>query len=492
MKRNKLIKVLGPLLILVLTLPIFLLAACGQASTTTNTTSETSTSSITSISTGTTTSTMVMPSTTLPPIVTINIVPPTMAAQVTVNLPAFDYSHQYVVFTWNDLGMHCANPSYDTAVLLPPYNNLWAQVVKRGNPPQVVTLGINVEYEVVDNTYSYGKGQYAGFWDNIQKLFGASLQKNTGLNLDDPNVHNSMKGTMAVKSDHFVAFGIPLTPYYDNGGWNPYQIGHVTVKDSGGNVLAETYSTIPISDEIACAKCHGTNAFQDILQKHDALNGTKLTSQEPVLCDACHGDPALGKPDPGPFHYLSDHIHGFHSTVNPQPACYDCHPGQTTQCSRSLAHTATDGNCTTCHGDLANVSSSIDGGRTPWATEPKCATCHSGVAEVDTQTALYRNATGHGGVYCASCHGSPHAMVPTSLQSDSFQPLEYQGKAMTISDCRVCHRSSRGGGEGGETGEFTEVHGGSNPQVQNACFICHTSLSSDATKWPHMFQWKAR
>ena len=37
----------------------------------------------------------------------------------------------YVVFAWNDLGMHCANPTYDKAVLLPPYNTLWVQVVKR-------------------------------------------------------------------------------------------------------------------------------------------------------------------------------------------------------------------------------------------------------------------------------------------------------------------------------------------------------------------------
>ena len=51
----------------------------------------------------------------------------------------------YIVVAWNDLGMHCLNPSYDTAVILPPYNMIWAQVIKRGIPPKIVTTGITVE-----------------------------------------------------------------------------------------------------------------------------------------------------------------------------------------------------------------------------------------------------------------------------------------------------------------------------------------------------------
>ena len=51
-------------------------------------------------------------------------------------------SGEYAVFAWNDLGMHCLNPSYDKLVILPPYNNVLVQVVKRGNPPTIVTTGI--------------------------------------------------------------------------------------------------------------------------------------------------------------------------------------------------------------------------------------------------------------------------------------------------------------------------------------------------------------
>ena len=379
-----------------------------------------------------------------------------------INFTASDY----VVFGWNDLGMHCANPTYDTAVLLPPYNNLWVQVIKRGNPPQIVTQGITVDYGFVNNTYSYGKGKFAQFWDNVKELFGVNLEKNKGLNLSDPNLHNGLSGTMVVNKDHFEAIGIPLTPIDDFNNWNPYQVASFTVKDSNGKVLAQTKTMAPISDEINCAKCHGSDAFNDILQKHDKLNGTNLQNQKPVLCASCHGDPALGKPNAGQDHYLSDRIHGFHGQLASPPNCYDCHPGTVTQCSRSTAHTAADGNCTTCHGDLKNISASIGQGRVPWVNEPKCVTCHAGVAEVDTGSTLYRNDTGHGGMYCASCHSSPHAIVPTSQLADNYQALQYQGKALPIGDCAVCHRTSKGGGNG-NLGEYMEAHGGTNPERPN-------------------------
>lgn len=33
-------------------------------------------------------------------------------------------SSNYILVAWNDLGMHCLNPTYDTAVILPPYNTV--------------------------------------------------------------------------------------------------------------------------------------------------------------------------------------------------------------------------------------------------------------------------------------------------------------------------------------------------------------------------------
>ncbi len=391
----------------------------------------------------------------------------------------------YVVFAWNDLGMHCLNPSYDTAVILPPYNTLMAQVVKRAENPEIVKSGIRVEYRVINNTYSYGKRKYSGFWDHAVSLFGrifgfSSLPQNTGL------MGNSLSGEMVLEGDHYIAKGIPVTPVDDNNQWNPYQVAEVVVKDLAGNVLIKTEATVPTSDEINCGKCHGANAFNDILVKHDAMHGTNLVNSEPVLCSSCHGDPALGGTSAG-VKYLSEAIHSSHA--NRQGiTCYDCHPGNTTKCSRSLAHTATDGNCTTCHGSMSEVASSITTGRTPWSGEPQCATCHTNVSGVNTGMELYRNSRGHGNMYCTACHGSPHAMVPSRENSDNYQAIQYMGKAKTIGSCGVCHSSSRGGGS---PSDFTEVHAGLNPEHQSACNVCHTSVpANDGSGWPHAFQWK--
>jgi hypothetical protein len=405
----------------------------------------------------------------------------------------------YVVFAWNDLGMHCLNPSYDTAVILPPYNTVWAQVIKRGNPPQLITSGVTVSYRMIMNTTSQ-KGLFAQFWTYGKQLFGVAPAVNYGLNLDDPTVSNSLSGTMLAKTDHFQVSGIPLTPVNDGNTWTPYQLAEITVKDgTTGAVLAQTRATVPTSHEINCAKCHGNSSdqavvFNDILVKHDAAQGTNLRNSKPVLCASCHGSPALGQTGPGTANkYLSQAIHGFHGNLASPPNCYDCHPGALTQCSRSTKHTAADGNCITCHGTLTNVAATItSGARIPWTNEPKCVTCHASgikgtaILGVDTSTTLYRKATDHGGMYCAGCHGSPHAMTPTNQATDNYQSIQYQGKAMTIGDCRVCHNTSRGGGN-----DFADEHGNGN---LSACNVCHTGFANAANtaSWPHQFQWKSR
>lgn len=398
---------------------------------------------------------------------------------------------EFVVLAWNDLGMHCLNPTYDTAVILPPYNTVWAQVIQRGNNPKIVTSGITVEYRIINNTFSDGKtyppfgSDYGQFWTHVVDLFGVNLTPNTGLNLVDATLNNGLSGTMVPSGDHFEVDGIPLTPVSDTGIWNPYQVAEITVKNSTGTVLAKTLATVPTSDEIRCNKCHGTDAFLDVLNKHDADQGTTLAASTPVLCASCHGSPVLGTVGPGVM-YLSQAIHGFHA--NQGASCYDCHPGTTTRCNRSLAHTAPNGNCTSCHGSMADMAASIaSGAKVPWMNEPKCADCHYGVAEVDNGEVLYRNSKGHGGVYCSGCHGSPHAMIPSSEASDNYQAIQYQGKALSLGSCAACHSNSRGEG----ASEFLEEHGGAhNP---SACAICHTAFTSAKTiDWPHQYQWRAR
>jgi hypothetical protein len=109
---------------------------------------------------------------------------------------------------------------------------------------------------------------------------------------------------------------------------------------------------------------------------------------------------------------------------------------------------------------------------------------------VATASVLYRDASGHGGVYCAACHGSPHAMYPSSVGTDNYQALQYQnfsGKVKTIGSCGTCHDSSRGEDP---NEEFSEAHGGSSPERKIGCHACHTVVPATTSDWPHSYQWK--
>lgn len=315
-----------------------------------------------------------------------------------------------------------------------------------------------------------------------------------------PTIHHGLAGTMVPTGTKFLASGIPVTPLDDSLAWNPYQVAEVTVFDGSGNELARTRTTIPTSEEFSCQVCHRSAASpgapeEPYLQLHDEENGTNLVARtQPFLCASagCHVSPALGQTGGGGVPYLSQVIHSFHGHLDPgdQPTCYECHPGPNTECNRSLRHTAADGNCATCHGSLATVGDSILAGRVPWVDEPDCSACHLGSAipEVDTGAARYRDALGHGGLGCPACHSSPHAMVPSREASDNYQAIQYQGVAVTLGSCAVCHESSRGDG----LEDFAEEHGGTNPGRRTACHTCHTAVPATPTLWPHGFKWQAR
>jgi len=411
-----------------------------------------------------------------------------------VEIPAASMS--YIVLAWSAEGMHFLNSTYDAGVLSVPYNTLRAQVIKRGDPPQIVTTGVTVEYSIVGNASSYGKTttdtvrNFSQFWDNSSTLFGLALAPNTGLNFVDPDVHNGLTGAMLLKDTHFQADGIPVVPLNDSLTWDPYQVAEVVVKDSStGAELARTRATVETSDEMNCAKCHGQTIndteIGSVLQEHDDHEETTfVTAGAPVLCASCHDSLALGRTG-STSEKLSYAIHIFH--YNQSIACYDCHPGTTTLANRSKSHTGTDGKCTNCHGTLTGLAGQIAGGRVPWATEPKCVDCHTFVAEVDTGTALYRDGVGHGGLSCPACHGPAHAQVPSTKDSDNAQALQYQNKALAVGSCRVCHENSKGGGLNG----VVTAHGGAQ---QTACNVCHTGpiTTTNPYNFPHRFETRLR
>ena len=203
----------------------------------------------------------------------------------------------YVVLAWNDLGMHCYNRDFTDLAVLPPYNNLHAQVIRVADRPQVVTTGITVTYVFTDNTTSASK---SNFWDFEEKLFGVKLQKDIGLK------GKSLAGTMDLSGNQFIAEGIPLTEFTDSDPTHPqpFQLATVIVKDvATGKELARTVTVAPVSTEMHCDNCHarGEGASTgkvetNILAAHDEENGTNLMSQRPVLCASCHSSNALGAP----------------------------------------------------------------------------------------------------------------------------------------------------------------------------------------------------
>jgi hypothetical protein len=361
-------------------------------------------------------------------------------------------SQEYVVIGWNDLGMHCISPSFKEMAILPPFNNLWVQVIRRGDPPKVVTSNIALEYSVLKNTTVAGK---TDFWQYVRQLFGVNLSEGVGL------TGNRLFGTMRLVGDHFEATGIPVLPYDDAMNWNPYQIAIIKLKNSLGTVLKTTRVVLPVSDELNCAMCHATGADAsanygintptlegNILTIHDIISQTDLMAQTPVLCASCHASNALGMSGDPNRRSLSEAIHWKHSTLlslgyTDLPGCYDCHPGAKTRCMRTgiggMGYSGTDPSCPSCHGDLAQVAGSISQGRQPWLQEPSCEQCHG--LNMTTGQDLYRHSKGHGNIYCTACHNSPHSWWPSKLLVDNDQPLTLQGSPTSIRNCLVCHQT---------------------------------------------------
>lgn len=333
----------------------------------------------------------------------------------------------YVVLGWNDLGMHCMNAEFSTLCILPPYNNLWAVVIKRGDPPELISSGVRLGYRFPDNTDSAGK---VNFWDYDFALFGVDLSPNVGL------AGKGLSGSMDWNGTAWEAPGVPVTPFEDSNPTieDPYQLAEVTLKDLEENLLDTTTFVVPVSTEIHCDNCHRYPTNINILKKHDEENGTNLQNEKPVLCARCHASNALGTTGNPELPNLSLAIHKYHGEeIGRDMNCYQCHPGSKTQCLRGAMHLAGKW-CTDCHGDMYAVGSE---NRDPWLDEPRCAACHPGQPEETGK--LYRHSRGHGGIYCEACHNSTHAELPTAVANDSVQAMRVQGQATFIKNCTVCH-----------------------------------------------------
>jgi hypothetical protein len=282
------------------------------------------------------------------------------------------------------------------------------------------------------------------------------------------------------------------------GNRNPYLTGEFKVyEQSSGALLASTTATIPVSFG-GCCSCHlqltadngldpnPDNSFALMGQLHERDSGINFALLDPdgdgvtgpVRCSVCHWDPAMGESsppggyvDPGTGASLpvsqysfSDVLHRWHaenSTVlsyNPDLAtdCYECHPSNQVMCYRGHHTNKTIGQdnhdvwCTDCHGDL---NQRIAEGQlaNPWseATLPMCQDCHSATGENGTLqhtfggSFLKSMSHKNDAILCSTCHGSPHALNPSTLAKDNAQNLALQGLPNPIGKCSTCHTNKK-------------------------------------------------
>jgi hypothetical protein len=343
----------------------------------------------------------------------------------------------HIVLANNDLGMHCMNQTHANFSVLPPYNNLQAQVIQRGHantPPLLITSGVTLEYSFPGNTYSVGK---TDFWTYAFDLFGVNLPPNVGL------TGKTLNDVFDLDGDRFAAVGIPLTPFMDAAPTVevPYQVAQVILRDQGGNELARAYPVAPVSVELSCVStgCHGSET--QILGQHENEGGFDPNAT-PILCAECHGSTPLTGPHPGTAGWFSLRLHEKHSFIDQEipglAGCYKCHPGPNTRCLRDTMNNDFGIICQDCHGNMANVANTIANGRIPWVQEPACRTCHTATYG-EPVGILYRNARGHGGVMCSNCHNSPHAVFPSREAVDNRVMMDLQGHEGVLRDCTVCH-----------------------------------------------------
>ncbi len=424
------------------------------------------------------------------------------AKNLPVKIPPFnEKTDEYILLSWSNLGMYAISDSDSWWMLRPPGNDISAQLIRRGETPEIITEGIEVTYKV-EPGFEHPSAQVK-FWDYARTIFGKKLPADAGM------TGNGLQGKMKLAEINqlFIADRIPVVPYSDRKTFNPYPLFTIEAVDqTSGKVLARTQVVAPVSTEWGCKNCHGgkwrkkdvagisDETAQDILAMHDKISKTELLKMaktgNPGLCQSCHADPILPtKGKPGLLN-LSAAIHGFHAnylTDRGADACHACHPSSPkghTQYFRGVHHEI-GLDCTSCHGNLEDHALSLlvaeeKAGkksakrlmkhlvptrvssvshikpRNPWVNEPDCLNCHIDFNQPETDEIfnqwtksadeLYRVRTDEVGIMCQACHSSTHALYPaTNIYGNSrenIQPFQYQKNPYPISsnkNCKVCH-----------------------------------------------------
>lgn len=371
---------------------------------------------------------------------------------------------EYRVLANNDLGMHCMDREFSVFSILPPFNVVNAQVVRRvtNGPPQVLLPGqVEVTYSAVAdaggsiNSRSAGKSD---FWAHVGGLFGVTLapgQGVTGLYMPaDAPTPGPQPLDWHDGEGLFRAFGIPITPIDDAGATNPYPLLRIEARNpSTGQVLASNDVVVPVASETDCRNCHLTGQLAanepgvrwshdpdpevqsklNVLILHDLNQGTDLVHSQPVLCAACHYSPPLDLAGTGaPPHSsgLAVGGAGVTGTATSLGTAIERSPSAIPQLMSRVMHSF--------HG------MQLDAQGQPvfppnGSIQATCYQCHPGA-----QTECLRGAMKNGGMDCYSCHGDMLAVggaypLVSGGSIDGRNDGHGRRPWMDLPRCQSCH-----------------------------------------------------
>ncbi|MCC6670451.1 MAG: hypothetical protein IT458_05275 [Planctomycetes bacterium] len=451
----------------------------------------------------------------------------------------------FKLIAWNDLGMHCMDADYSVFSILPPFNNLHAQLIDGSGRLVRAAGGFTVTYEAVAdpggsiNRSSAGKTNY---WSFADVLYGGSKTPDTGLaghNMPGPqNQPQAMAFAPATATFH--AEGIPITPYDDARHKRPYPMMRVVARDANQIERASTQVVLPVSDEMDCSLCHASGSPTparpaggwvyepdhqrdyrlNILRRHDdnhagtviyqqalatagylaaGLEATVRQAGKPILCAKCHASNALpGTGLPG-ISALTAAMHASHAVVvDPRnglrledvvnrSACYVCHPGSETRCLRGAMGAAVASNgalaiqCQNCHGSMSKVGNAL---RTGWLDQPACQACHTGTAVLNNGQIRYTDAFDPSTGKLRVARDQTFATDP-DVPAPGFSLYRFSYGHGDL-NCEACHGSTHA--------EYPATHANDNVQsitlqghagTLSECLACHVTEPRTATGGPH-------
>ena len=448
-------------------------------------------------------------------------------------------SGNYTVIARNDLGMHCACPTFAGFLLLPPYNTLRVQVVQRGSSPSIVSSGITVSYSLAEETdvllqtdpyfsqwITYSPMLFPGF----QPVVNGKVQGLAGYGITGNATYDS-------QSMSYIAKGIPAYPVTTGdttkdimidplGGPNrdPFITANITVKNSSGTVVGSTSTVVPVAFG-GCCSCHlklaAANGYPNTpagsfayLGKLHGQNSSKIDfnyldptgrgTAGPIRCSWCHWDPAMGEaaapglPAVWPNYVImpgasftkadvkvsqysfSDVLHRFHSQDNLVLTQYD--PNIASNC-----YDCHPGNGVNCYRGAHKAKTAI------WCTD-----CHGNLNQrvaagqltqpwqASTLPSCFAPAKGITSAF--SCHATVNQTVWTSGFGGNY--INARGGMGNLLLCESCHGSAHSESPSALAADNVQnaaIHtslgttfpsGKDNTYALGSCNVCHTNQSN--------------